>query len=220
LRQHQKKEMQIPQPHFILRNKKDTKPTVIQCHLRFENERIVFSTGEKIKPIEWDFSKQRAINSKKYPHNTELNIWLDKVDAEIKSLFRAFNIEDITPTPDLIRMKIKEKVFNKIDTKTPSLLDFIDSYITECSKLKNPNTVRTYITTFKHLKSYANTHSISIDYSHINLNFYNSFLNYLTHDLTLSKNTIGKHIQVFKTFMNEATDRGYVSLRRTTSCLI
>lgn len=201
--------MQIPQPHFILRNKKDTNPTVIQCHLRFENERIVFSTGEKIKPIEWDFSKQRAINSKKYPHNTELNIWLDKIDAEIKSLFRAFNIEDITPTPDLIRMKIKEKVFNKIDTKTPSLLDFIDSYITECSKLKNPNTVRTYITTFKHLKSYANIHSISLDYSHINLNFYNSFLNYLTHDLTLSKNTIGKHIQVFKTFMNEATDRGY-----------
>jgi len=29
------------------------------------------------------------------------------------------------------------------------------------------------------------------------------------HDLSLSQNTIGKHIQVFKTFMNEATDRGY-----------
>ena len=97
----------------------------------------------------------------------------------------------------------------KSNSKIPSLLNFIDSYITECAKIKNPNTVRTYITTFKHLQSYARINNIYLDYTSITLNFYNSFVNYLMNDLQLSQNTIGKHIQVFKTFMNEATDRGY-----------
>lgn len=201
--------MNIPTPHFLLRDPKSKKATLISCHLRFNNDRIIFSTGERIHPAEWDSSKQRAINSKKYPHNTELNIWLDKIDSEIKSVFRAFNLENISPTPEVIKERINDKLFNKVNSKIPSLLSFIESYVLECSKIKNPNTVRTYVTTFKHLQSYARFNKILLDYSSISLNFYNSFVNYLMHDLNLSQNTIGKHIQVFKTFMNEATDRGY-----------
>ena len=164
-------------------------------------------------PAEWDPSKQRAINSKKYPHNSELNIWLDKVDSEIKSVFRSLNIDNLSPTPEVIKERINEKLFNKVNSKIPSLLSFIDSYIQECARIKNPNTVRTYVrtyvTTYKHLQSYARLNRIHLDYTSITLNFYNSFINYLMHDLNLSQNTIGKHIQVFKTFMNEATDRGY-----------
>ena len=88
LREAPKKEMNIPQPRFLLRDPNDKKPTSIYCHLRFNNDRIVFTTGEKIHPKEWDSEKQRAINSKKFPHNSELNIWLDKIDSEIKSIFR------------------------------------------------------------------------------------------------------------------------------------
>ena len=201
--------MNIPTPHFLLREPKSKKPTLISCHLRFNNDRIILSTGERILPTEWDTAKQRAINSKKYPHNTEINIWLDKIDTEIKSVFRAFNLENISPTPAAIKERIYDKLFNKVNSKIPSLLSFIESYIQECAKIKNPNTVRTYITTSKHLQSYARQNKINLDYSSITLNFYNSFVNYLMHDLNLSQNTIGKHIQVFKTFMNEATDRGF-----------
>lgn len=201
--------MNIPTPHFLLREPKSKKPTLISCHIRYNNDRIIFSVGERILPVEWDSSKQRAINSKKYPHNTELNVWLDKVDSEIKSVFRSFNLDNVTPTPEVIKERINDKLFNKVNSKIPSLLSFINSYIQECAKIKNPNTVRTYITTFKHLQSYSRLNKISLDYSTITLNFYNSFVNYLMNDLQLSQNTIGKHIQVFKTFMNEATDRGY-----------
>jgi len=201
--------MNIPTPHFLLRQPKSKKPTLISCHIRFNNDRIIFSTGERILPAEWDSSKQRAINSKKYPHNTEINIWLDKVDSEVKSVFRSFNLDNASPTFETIKEKINDKLFNKVNSKIPSLLTFIDSYIRECTKIKNPNTVRTYVTTFKHLQSYARLNKLNLDYTSITLNFYNSFVNYLMHDLNLSQNTIGKHIQVFKTFMNEATDRGY-----------
>ena len=70
--------MNIPTPHFLLRETKGKKPTLISCYIRFNNDRIIFSVGERILPVEWDSSKQRAINSKKYPHNSDLNIWLDK----------------------------------------------------------------------------------------------------------------------------------------------
>ncbi len=209
LRAAPKKEMFIPQPKFLLRKPKDIKPTAIQCHLRFNGDRIVFSTGEKINPAEWDFSKQRAINSKKYPHNTELNMWLEKIDNEIKFIFRNFNLENTTPNRDLVLKSIHEKLFQKSSKSIPTLIEFIERYIDESAKIKNPDTVRTYVTTFKHLKSYAASQSIHLDYTSIDLDFYNSFVNYLMHDLSLSQNTIGKHIQVFKTFMNEATDRGY-----------
>ena len=202
-------EMNIPQPRFLLKEPKTKKITPINCHLRFNNGRLVIPTGEKILPVEWDSEKQRAFNSKKYPHNSELNIWLDKMDSEIKSVFRAFNLEKVSPTIEMIKDRINERLFNKVSNQTPSLLKFIESYIQVCSKIKNPNTVRTYTTTFKHLKSYAQSHKIHIDYASINLNFYNSFLSYLMHDLNLAQNTLGKHIQVFKTFMNEATERGY-----------
>jgi hypothetical protein len=104
--------MNIPQPHFLLRNPKDKKSTLISCHLRFNNERIIFSTGERILPAEWDKKKQRAMNSKKFPHNSELNVWLDKIDAEIKYVFRAFNLDSISPTPEVIKYKINERLFN------------------------------------------------------------------------------------------------------------
>ena len=201
--------MQIPQPHFLLRDPKANQPTLINCFLRFNKERIVFPTGEKILPVEWDSVKQRAINSKKYPHNSELNVWLDKIEAEIKSVFRGLNLDNVSPTPEVIKDKINERLFNKINNKVPSLLKFIESYIQVCSQIKNPNTVRTYVTTFKHLQSFAQFNKINLDYSTINLEFYNNFINYLTHELNLSQNTLGKHIQIFKTFLNEATDRGF-----------
>ena len=117
--------MNIPTPHFLLRDPKSKKPTLISCHIRFNNDRIIFSVGEHILPVEWDHSKQRAINSKRYPHNSELNIWLDKVDSEIKSVFRAFNLENVSPTLEIVKEKINAKLFNKETNRVPSLLTFI-----------------------------------------------------------------------------------------------
>ena len=47
LREAPKKEMTIPQSRFLLRDPNGKKPTSIYCQLRFNNDRIVFATGEK-----------------------------------------------------------------------------------------------------------------------------------------------------------------------------
>ena len=119
--------MIIPQPRFILRDKKDTKPTAIQCHIRFQSHRIVIATGEKINPHEWDFKKQRATNSKKYLHNTELNIWLDKIENDIKLVFRKINYEKKALTKEQILRHINQRLYNKSSNKIPPLFDFIEN---------------------------------------------------------------------------------------------
>jgi hypothetical protein len=160
-------EMNIPQPRFLLRNPKDKRSTLISCHVRFNNDRIIFSTGEKIIPFEWDSSKQSAINSKKYPQNSKLHEWLDKIDADIKSVFREFNLQNVSPTPEMIKGKINERLFNKISKRITSLLDFIESYIQECSKIKNSNSIKTYQTTFNHFQADSKQIKHKIDFDDI-----------------------------------------------------
>jgi hypothetical protein len=89
--------------------------------------------------------------------NSELNVWLDVIDAEIKSVFRGMNLDNASPTAEMIKDKLNQRLFN----------------------------------------------NINLDYSSINLEFYNNFINYLTHELNLSQNTLGKHFRIFKTFLDE-----------------
>ena len=199
--------MNIPQPRFLLKEPKSKSDTLIYVHIRFSKERVVYSSGEKILPTQWDTNKQRAINSKRYPEHTELNLWLDKLDTTIKSIFRNFNIDGITPTTQLVREKLNEKLNNKPSRKK-NLFEFIETYIQESEKVKNINTTKTYKTTFHHLQAFSKHHQQKLNYGSITLEFYNKFLDYLTNEKQLSHNTIGKHIQILKTLLNEATDRG------------
>ena len=201
--------MKIPQPRFLLKAPKSNTTTAIYCHIRFNRERVIYATGDKIHPNQWDPIRQRAINSRKYPENTEINLWLDKIDSEIKSIFRSFNIDQITPTVQLIKLKLHEKLNNAPTKSLYNLFEFIEMFIQECTGLKNPNTVKTYRTAFNHLKLFSKYHNQKLDFADITLEFYNQYISYLTHQMQLSQNTIGKQIQLLKTLLNEATDRGY-----------
>ena len=107
---------------------------------------MIYATGDKIHPNQWDPIRQRAINSRKFPENTEINLWLDKIDSEIKSIFRSFNIDQITPTVQLVKHKLHEKLNNAPTPSMYNLFEFIEMYLLECKGLKNPNTVKTYHT--------------------------------------------------------------------------
>ncbi len=201
--------MKIPQPRFLLKDPNSNTTTAIYCHIRFNRERVIYASGDKVHPNQWNPTRQRAINSKKYPENTEINLWLDKIEGEIKSIFRTFNIDQITPTVQLVKHKLHEKLNN---TPTPSmynLFEFVEMFVQECTGIKNPNTVKTYRTAFNHLKAYSKYHNQNLDFADITLEFYNKYISYLTYQVQMSQNTIGKQIQLLKTLLNEATDRGY-----------
>jgi hypothetical protein len=81
--------------------------------LRLKDERIIFSNGEKIIPSEWDKKIERSINLKKFLQNPELNVWLDIIESGIKSVLRAFNLDNFSAIPEVIKDRINERLIKK-----------------------------------------------------------------------------------------------------------
>jgi len=93
------------------------------------------------------------------------------------------------------------------------------------SKPISKNTIKTYKTTEKLLKEFQKDTRRNIDFNTIDLDFYEALKKYTLNNrysdnikekkkkddvsVGYSTNTIGKHIQVLKTVLNEATDLGY-----------
>ena len=78
--------MKISRPKFLLKDPNSDKETLISLFVRFNGERLVYSTGEKIHPNNWDSKTQRAAGSKKNLEVGELNFWVDKIENEVNSI--------------------------------------------------------------------------------------------------------------------------------------
>lgn len=202
--------MYIPKTNFYLKNIKSEEPTLISLQVKFNGHRVFMSTGEKVLPQKWDYQKQRAIGKE----NTDLNYWLGKIDNELASIFRNLNIEGIPPTAELVQRLLKEKLDNtppaiKEASVKMTLVKFIEQFIEQSKSVRKEETLKGYKTTLNHLKDYAKCYEKKIDFENIDMDFYHQFTKYLSIDIGNSKNTVSKHIKTIKTYMNEATDRGY-----------
>lgn len=203
--------MIVPEPRFYLKSAKATEATLICMQAKYSGQRVFMSTGDKIHPDEWDFSKQRAKVSRKNLSNGDINTWLDKMEAEFKSIFRNCLIDEIVPTAGVITQKLQEKLnlnykSNEPTLVKPSFFKFIEQYIKECAVLKSAGTIKTYNTTFKHLKGYSKVCFKEFDFEDITIEWRSGFIKYLQH-LGVSKNTEGKHIKNIKVFLNESVER-------------
>jgi len=201
--------MYIPKTNYYLKHVAATEPTLISLQLKFEGHRVVLSTGEKVLPAKWNFDTQRAIG-KEY---TDLNYWLDKIEVEVKSIFRNLNIDGIAPTAAIVLDALKEKIDNTPSKPEPiqekvTLFSFIEKYIEEVKVVRKQETIKAHKTTLNHLKNYAALYNKKVDFDTIDMSFYYAFTDYIGKDLGNSKNTIAKHIKTLKTFMREATERG------------
>lgn len=215
--------MVVPEPRFYLKNIKATEPTLISLQVKFNGERVFMSTGDKILPTEWDSTRQRALVSKKNPGNSDINLWLDKISSEFKALFRNMLIDGTVPTAELLMTALSGKLHrnplpNSVKEAKPTLLQFISQFIEESRALKAPNTVKTYVTTFKHMEGYFKKTGLTPDFDGIDIEWHNGFIKYLQ-SIGVGRNTEGKHIKNVKVFMNAATERGLNSnlLFRTKS---
>ena len=193
---------------FILKEPSSKSETLIYLVYNYQYKRFKFSTGEKINPTFWNVGKSRAKETKKFKEYPEFNSRLDTLEAGFNTAFRKLLNDGIQPNNDLIKRELEKQLDSKLLKKRKiTLFDFIDDYIEESKNFKQPSTITVYKTTRKHLKTYAQKSKKTIDFDTINLTFYNSFMKYLTIDLKMSNNTIGKYIKTLKSFLNEATDR-------------
>jgi integrase len=219
------------------------KETPIICVIRYKAQRLKYYTGEKIHPKHWDSRKdsktyQRVKRS--LAEAPELNRRLEKILTTIKDVFRNYQNENdnAIPTPDTLKTLL-DKEFARTTETAKTFMGFFQEVINlskagvrlhpKTGKPIAKNTIKTYVTTYKHLTAFQNSRKKPIDFDSIGLDFYNKYTEFLItgkelnpktgklETLNLSTNTIAKHFQIIKLIMNEANDRGLTTNRAHTS---
>ncbi|MCJ7447160.1 MAG: site-specific integrase [Bacteroidales bacterium] len=193
--------------NFFLKEPKLKDETLVYLFFSYNNQRLKYSTGEKIKPDYWSSESQRAKETKKFPEYPELNARLSFIQTQVNNAYRKILNDGEIPSNKLIKEELDKTVRFGEAKKEYDLFSFISKYIEECKPIKSSGTIKAYNTTFAKIKDYRTNIRKNFSFDDIDLEFYNSFIAYLI-ELDFSQNTIGKHIKVLKTFLNEATERG------------
>ena len=117
--------------------------------------------------------------------------------------------DGIQPNNSLLKIELENELGDKVIKQSKvNLFEFILDFIEESKGVKQPSTITVYKTTLNHLKNYSEKINKAIDFENINLKFYSNFTKYMSLELEMSNNTIGKYIKTIKTFLNEATEIG------------
>lgn len=193
---------------FVLKEPNGTGKTLIYLFYNFDNQRLKYSTGEKIYPKFWNKKRQRAKETKEFPEYFELNARLDNFETAANNGFRRLKNDKVVLNPYNLKKEIEGLLQIAPYVKKSNLVSFIKSYIEEVLNNKRPATISVYKTTLKHLMSFSSEKNVPVDFENITLSFYNAFTSYLSEDKGYLNNTIGKYIRVLKALLNEATERG------------
>jgi len=146
---------------------------------------------------------------------------LNTLTSTIQTLFNETDKTDIEPNwLKLIADKLNfpEKYVPKEETPDiTTVLQFIDKFISEAPNRKDKstgrpltyNSIRRYKATVKHLKDFVKLQKRKdFDFEDVNQEFYDKFVSFLQ-EKSFTQNSVGKHIQVLKLILNEATIQGY-----------
>lgn len=207
--------------NFNLREATASTETPINFVIRWENNRLVYPTGETIHPKYWQFKRtksdfQRATKTTTVKENAELNSRLDSMVSTAKEVFRRYiNDNKRQPSPEVFRDLLNAE-FNAVRGEKLKFFGFVERFIIEAKIKTNdhtgrtfaPSTIKIYQNCLNHLREYSRVKKKRIDFDTIDLDFYLDFKEFLTLDKKFSTNTIGRIIKSLKTFLNDATERG------------
>lgn len=194
--------------NFFLKEPKSEDETLIYLFFSFNNQRLKYSTGEKIDPDFWSFTEQRAKETRKFPEYPEFNSRLVNIESAVKNVYRKLLNDGVEVTTKLLKSELDIQLQRASKKKKVTLFEFVEDYIKEQKNLKTQGTISCYGSTLNCLKKYCQVKNCNLDFDDINLTFYNSFINFMIETKKYAQNTIANQIKNLKAFMNEATERG------------
>lgn len=206
---------------FYLRNPSADSETSINVRTRWKNEVLVYSTGKKILPKDWNDEKQ--VVRKSHDDSTTLNDYLQREISLINQALTRFELDfgliptskQFKPFLSTFRVNASPKDVKSIEEPEMDFYSLIQSMI-EFQKKRIQNDGRSlthgsYCTTLQQtsnvLKGFEETMSYKIDFDRIDLNFYTVFIDYCYEIRLYSVNNTGKHIKTIRAIMNEAIER-------------
>ncbi len=204
--------------NFNLRDKNADKETPLNIVIRWNNQKLVYPSGDSIHPKYWDPTTQRAISTKKYREHPEFNQRLVNFESDISIRFRGFDIDNgRLPTVEEFRNELNLLFERTIKEPKVTLTMFIQKFRDEAKTKTNVLTgvklAEKTLTAYKQFQTVLGEYNAKrkkpVDFEDIDLEFYRDFTNFLTETKMFSVNNIGKHVKTLKTIMNDATERGF-----------
>lgn len=204
------RQAKVPSPRFNLKDSSvPERDTLIYLVFRYQNIRIKYSTGEKIKPKYWDGS--RAKYTRKHPEYVDLNSRLNKIEETAIQIFRDYNLGNISKEEFKHQLDIRLGKTKPTEDENPSFFQFVDRYIESLKSKPNAKrgTWKKFETVANHLKNFAEEKRVPLDWESFDWQFKHEFEGWLfSPPRNHAINNASKIFQVLKQFLYEAERRG------------
>ncbi|NLX65374.1 MAG: site-specific integrase [Bacteroidales bacterium] len=188
----------------------------IRMRVIFSGKRIEFTTGYRIDVAKWDSAKERVINgstNKLDQTASEINADLLRYYSEMQSVFKEFEVQNISPTPEQVKDAFNASINRVIDDEIkPDALnvDFkkaFNEFVKECGKQNNwtNSTYQKFSAIKNHLKSFKS--ELTFDY--FDEKGLNNYVEFLRKNKNMRNSTIGKQLGFLKWFLRWSFKKGY-----------
>ncbi|PSL03033.1 MULTISPECIES: site-specific integrase [Cecembia] len=222
--------------NYYLREKSKDGDTPVLLFISYHGHRLKYSTGKSIHPKFWNEDSQLARLVKEFPNAKKFNDRLKFIKGEAEKTLMGMEA-DLNRIPSTIELKTKlDEVLKEIPEaekedpdRMPTFMELFDRYIQEAKegtrltasgKRFDKRSIQKYNTVYDTLEKFGKSYHLTFDT--IDKNFYTKFVTYLNKEISktvngkkviikpsYTVNTIGKYIQVIKTFLAYATENGY-----------
>jgi len=203
---------------FKLKQPNGTKETLIYFRSFFNNEskNFIYSTGEKIKPTEWDFEGRQPNDlngrTKRAEIHRSVKMQLDRYSSFFTEIVNRYKNINEELTVDILKQRFDEK-FKKITVKS----DFFRIYQEFLDEKENDytgnsisnSTLKRYKCNKNLLEDFKTNSRVKISLGKFDNKLYNKFLKYCIEEKKHSANTLHRNVGLLKTFLLWALNKKY-----------
>lgn len=193
--------------------------STIFVRIGYGKQYLRYYPGLSIPTKYWNDKQRQAKQTSSFPQHPEFNHRITMMKAAIESIFNQYKTENANQDPEPAMLKklidAELKPGPIVKTELITFISYFQKFIDRSlsgSRIKKGNasggtvynTNKGYITTFRHLQTFAAQWNKVLDFATVDLEFYNDYTKYLTYTAKLSTNTIGDHIKRIKTVLHDA----------------
>lgn len=168
---------------------------LVQIEAYLNQRKVYFKTNVYLKPECWSKDGAQVIN---HPQSNELNAMLYEKILELQAIELSYWKRGLESNLSTLKEAVKKGIKPVV-----SFLKFAIQTIENSDR--KPGTKDNMLGTVATLKEFRNT----IDFTDINYTFLKEFDNFLRNK-GLKVNTIGKHMRILRTLVNEAINENYI----------
>jgi len=203
---------------FKLKEPKSNKESLIYFRSYFgnENKNFIYSTGEKIKPSEWNFENRQPNDlngrTKRAENHRSIKKQLDRYSSFFTEIVNRYKNINEELTTDVLKQQFEEEFKKKTfkDDFFRIYHEFLEEKENDYSgKAISNSTLKRYKCNLNLLLQFQKDYKTKITLAKFDEKVYNKFLKYCTEEKKHSANTIHRNIGLLKTFLNWALSKKY-----------